>query len=239
MILVGLLVGLLITKTGHYKGFVLAGGVTLMGVGYFLITLLGGADSSPLQLSLAIAVLGIGLGACLQQYTLIVQNNAHRSDLGIATATNQFFRNVGSTVGGGDLRVDHDRVAARGGDREASAAGIPGQALPNVSAGSVLDHNTLTQLPPALAGAIRNGLADALHTTFLVALPIALVALVATIFIKPLPLRDTVNSGEEAGREMLDTLGGQTAPDPDAVPALGRDVPYTRTKERLLGGCSC
>ncbi|WP_035756646.1 MDR family MFS transporter [Granulicoccus phenolivorans] len=231
MILVGLLVGLLITKTGHYKGFVLAG-VTLMGVGYFLITLLG-ADSSPLQLSLAIAVLGIGLGACLQQYTLIVQNNAHRSDLGIATATNQFFRNVGSTVG----------VAIFGSIMTASLPGaiakhLPpeyqGQALPNVSAGSVLDHNTLTQLPPALAGAIRNGLADALHTTFLVALPIALVALVATIFIKPLPLRDTVNSGEEAGREMLDTLG-QTAPDPDAVPALGRDVPYTRTKERLLG----
>lgn len=230
-IVVGLLVGLLITKTGRYKGFVLAG-VALMGVGYFLITLLG-ADSGPLQLGLAIAVLGIGLGACMQQYTLIVQNNAHRADLGIATATNQFFRNVGSTVG----------VAVFGSIMTASLPGaiarhlppeVQGQELPSIDAGSVLDPSTLAGLPPALETAIRTGLADALHTTFLTALPIAAVALVATFFIKAVPLRETISTGEEAGREMLDSMG-QTPPNLDVIPALGRDVPHSRTKERLLG----
>ena len=46
-----------------------------------------------------VALIGIGLGALSQQYTLVVQNAVPRRDLGVATASLQFFRNVGATIG--------------------------------------------------------------------------------------------------------------------------------------------
>lgn len=73
-------------------------GVLTMFGGVWLMTRLD-ADSSQLQLSVAMAVLGVGLGASMQQYTLVVQNAVAKRDLGIATASTQFFRNVGATVG--------------------------------------------------------------------------------------------------------------------------------------------
>jgi hypothetical protein len=60
------------------------------------------------------------------------------------------------------------------------------------------------------------------------------IALVATLFIKELPLRDTVHTPDEAGRELLDTMS-QTAADDELVVPLGRGRERTRTHERLLG----
>ena len=72
--------------------------VVVLGGGIWLLTRLT-AESSQGQLTLAMVVLGIGIGMAMQQYTLVVQNAAERRDLGVATASSQFFRNVGSTVG--------------------------------------------------------------------------------------------------------------------------------------------
>ncbi|MCT4574107.1 MFS transporter, partial [Bacillus thuringiensis] len=44
-------------------------------------------------------VIGLGLGLSMQVYTLVVQNAVRQRDLGIATASIQFFRNIGSTLG--------------------------------------------------------------------------------------------------------------------------------------------
>ena len=72
--------------------------VAIMGVGYWLLSRLG-VDSKQSELTLAMTVIGIGLGLCMQLYTLVVQNNSARRDLGVATAATQFFRNVGNTIG--------------------------------------------------------------------------------------------------------------------------------------------
>src|SRR5690625_7282039 len=58
-----------------------------------------GFHSTKLQLTLATVVLGVGLGACMQPFTIIVQNAVSQRDLGTATASVQFFRNIGGTVG--------------------------------------------------------------------------------------------------------------------------------------------
>ncbi|MDQ3736758.1 MAG: MFS transporter, partial [Actinomycetota bacterium] len=55
--------------------------------------------------------------------------------------------------------------------------------------GAVLDPNTLGRLPDAVATGIREGLAAAMHPVFVAGLPIIGIALVATLFIKELPLR--------------------------------------------------
>ena len=55
--------------------------------------------------------------------------------------------------------------------------------------GTILDPNTLGQLPDAVATGIREGLAAAMHPVFVAGLPIIAIAFVATLFIKELPLR--------------------------------------------------
>ena len=111
MIGLSIISGLVITKTGRYKLQTIAG-ILIMGVGFWLLTQLH-YGSSQLDLTLSMIVFGVGLGMALQVFTLIIQNSSQRKDLGVATASTQFFRNVGSTVGHRRLRHDHDERARR------------------------------------------------------------------------------------------------------------------------------
>jgi EmrB/QacA subfamily drug resistance transporter len=213
LIVMGILAGLVITRTGHYKGIMLTG-VVIMGAGLYLLTRLT-ATSSQTQLTLAMVVLGIGLGLAMQQYTLVVQNSVDRADLGVATASTQFFRNVGSTVGiavFGTVMTSGLAAAITSHLPAEVAARMPAGA---VDAGSVLDPSALAGLPTVVADAVRSGLADQLHEVFLIALPLVVVVFVATLAIKALPLRDTANvevaPAEEAGHELLDSMGQATA----------------------------
>ena len=213
LIVMGILAGLVITRTGRYKAIMLTG-VVVMGAGLYLLTRLT-ATSSQTQLTLAMVVLGTGLGLAMQQYTLVVQNSVQRADLGVATASTQFFRNVGSTVGiavFGTVMTSGMAAAITSHLPVEVAARMPAGA---VDAGSVLDPSALAGLPAVVADAVRQGLADQLHEVFLIALPLALVVFVATLAIKAVPLRDTANvevaPAEEAGHELLDSMGQATA----------------------------
>src|SRR5919107_1962753 len=97
MIVVSIVVGRLITRTGRYKGLMLAGLLVMMG-GYYLLTRLG-YGSTQTDLTLDMIVVGLGLGAVLQTYTLVVQNATSREDLGVATSTTQLSRSLGATLG--------------------------------------------------------------------------------------------------------------------------------------------
>lgn len=191
MIVVSIGVGLLITRTGRYKGFMLAGTLVLLG-GFWLLTRMH-YGSSQTDLTLAMVVVGLGLGATMQTYTLIVQNGAAQADLGVATAATQFFRSVGGTLGIAVLgTIMSSRLVTAIPEHLPPGAGAA-MADRSLDAGSVLDPNVLTQLPDAIATAVRQGMADALHLVFVAAVPLALVAVVATAFIKVLPLRETLH----------------------------------------------
>jgi EmrB/QacA subfamily drug resistance transporter len=203
MIVVSILVGRLITRTGRYKGFVLAG-ILVMGQGYYLLTRLEyGATQT--QLTLAMIVVGLGLGAVLQTYTLIVQNASSRSDLGVATATTQLSRSIGATLGTAifgtimtsGLRTEvpkHLPAEALNGPQAEQLSGGSG-------VGSLLDPNAITQPPEAVAIGIREGLAAAMHPVFVAGIPILAVAFVASLLIKALPLRSV--AFVDADKEML------------------------------------
>ncbi len=233
-IVVGIAAGLLITRTGRYKEIMLLGVLTMFG-GVWLMTRLD-ADSSQLQLSVAMVVLGVGLGASMQQYTLVVQNAVAKRDLGIATASTQFFRNVGATVGiavFGSLMTDGLSRAIT--DRlPPGVAEEMGDSVSSVGVGDVLDPSATAGLPPAVTAAIREGLADRLHVVFLAILPILVIAFFATLAIKAMPLRDTVSTPEEARREFLDTMSQSSGRD-ELVPSLNHyDNEGARTRERVL-----
>ena len=89
--------GRLITRTGHYKAYPVAG-TALAAAGLYLLSTIG-VRTSHLASSLDLLVLGLGLGLFLQVMVLIAQNSAARRDLGAATALVNFARQIGSSIG--------------------------------------------------------------------------------------------------------------------------------------------
>src|SRR5690625_2533547 len=214
MILTSIVVGLLITRTGKYKPFMVAATFLIVGV-YVLLAHLTYGDA-PWQLMLAMVVLGTGLGGTMSTYVLVVQNTARPKDLGIATSATQFFRSAGATVG---IAVFGTIWTSRVGEKVAThlPAGAE-DAMPagGVDVGSVLDPGALAQLPAPVAEAIRNGLADALHDVFVFGIPIVLIAVIATLFLKVLPLRDTLHTADPK-EKVEDALAAEVASEPAPV----------------------
>lgn len=230
LVLVGLLAGMTITRTGRYKELMLVGAV-LLGVGVLLLARLS-ATSSAWEVVGGVGLIGVGLGALSQQYTLVVQNAVARKDLGVATAALQFFRNVGATVG----TAIFGTVLSSGLD-DAIFRHLPPQlvdTMPHgtINAGSVLDSSVITSLPVEVISAVRAGLADQIALIFWVSVPITVFVFICTLLIKPMELRDTLNTPEDAGRELLDTMAQSSG---DVAPVLSGTGSGARTRERLLG----
>ena len=217
MIVLGIVAGTFVTRTGHYKEVMLVG-VAVMGLGSWLLSRLT-YTATQTELTEAMVVMGVGLGLAMQLFVLVVQNAAAPRDLGVATASTQFFRNVGSTVGIAVFGTIMTSGLAR-----AIAAHLPGDVAAQMPAGggsanAVLDPERLQSLPPVVAGAVRQGLAEQLHTVFLLGVPIMVLVFVITMFIRALPLRETVlpqedgrhHDLEEFGNELLDSMS-QSAP---------------------------
>lgn len=190
MVLVSVVVGRLITRTGHYKGFLL-GGTLSMGAGYYLLARLG-RDSFQADIVLATVVVGSGFGALVQTYMLVAQNAAPREDLGVATSTAQLSRCVGAAIGPAVFGA----VMAEGLASERYKSPLPevsgggpqaAESAPGV--GTLLDPSSLARLPPDAAANLRETLAAAMSHVFLAGLAMMVVAFAASLFIKELPLR--------------------------------------------------
>jgi len=224
MIVLGILAGAIVTRTGRYKGIMLFG-VAVMGLGSWLLSRLD-YTATQAELTEAMVVMGVGLGLAMQLYVLVVQNAVASRDLGVATASTQFFRNVGSTVGiavFGSLMTSGLGAAIASHLPPAAAARLPAG---GGSANSVLDPERLRALPPVVADAVRRGLAEQLHTVFLLGIPILLLVFVTTLFIRHVPLRETTHGDgrphdlEDFGNELLDTMSQSTAE--EGQPTAGR-----------------
>lgn len=87
--------GRLITRTGRYRPYPIAG-TALAACG---LTALAVLDAEPLVLGAAMLVIGLGVGLVMQVMVLITQNSADRDDLGVATASVTFLRQIGASAG--------------------------------------------------------------------------------------------------------------------------------------------
>lgn len=234
MILTSIVVGLLISKTGRYRPFLIAGGIIML-IGYGMLVALEYGDSQA-RLTLAMIVIGLGLGLSMQVYTLIVQNAVARRELGTATAAIQFFRNIGSTVGTAVLGTVmtasmttsiSDHIAALPAEDLAALRASGGADVSGLE-NAALDPSALSQLPPILVEPIRMGMSDAMHAVFLTAVPFALIALVLSLFIKHVPLRESVESADELatqpGADAAAELGG-TGTEPQELHTRTGQIP--------------
>lgn len=227
---VGIVVGNLITKTGHYKEFAVAGGAIQIVASFLMLGL--DQQSTKMEVVLATGVLGFGYGLAFQIYMLAVQNAVQRRDLGTATSSLQFFRNIGNTLGtaiAGTIMTTQLMSGIEARMTPELEAKVPTGGLdPN----AVLNPGKLAYLPTELADVMRASLADSMHAVFLVLPVLTALSLIATVFIKPLKLRDTLAQPEDRGREILDSTSMSS---PDQERMLSPEDEHARRRERIMG----
>jgi EmrB/QacA subfamily drug resistance transporter len=97
MIVSSIVSGRLVTRTGRYKPFMIGGGITLI-CGVIALTGIG-PDTTTRDLAWRLALTGIGLGPAQTLFSLVIQNSAPVSEIGVATGMSQFSRQMGATVG--------------------------------------------------------------------------------------------------------------------------------------------
>ncbi|KAA2251384.1 MFS transporter [Solihabitans fulvus] len=194
--------GQLISRYGKWKGFLVGGSVSLVaGLG-----LLGTIDHQTNLVLMGgyLVLLGVGLGLTMQNLVLSVQNGVGLADLGAASSTVTFFRSLGGTMG---VSVLGAVLATQVGSK--IATGIAALHLPpgaRASGGGTLD---IKHLPAPIQAIVRAAYGDAMSELFLIAAAIALVTVVAVLFIKEVPLRTSLDSSTEitqtaAGVEPVD-----------------------------------
>jgi EmrB/QacA subfamily drug resistance transporter len=173
--------GRIISDTGLWKRW-LVGGMVLVIAGLFL---LGTIDE---KTNLAVvgafmAVVGLGLGATMQNLVLSVQNNTRIEDMGAASSVVAFFRSMGGSIG----------VSALGALLATQVADSvrDGRATMGIEPDAHASHSIpdLDTLPAPIRALYEASFGDAVSHLFLVSAPFAVVALVCVLFIKEVPLR--------------------------------------------------
>jgi EmrB/QacA subfamily drug resistance transporter len=224
--------GQLISRTGKYQRIALVG-LVLMNVGMLLVLGMG-ANTDNGSLVRNMIITGLGFGFVLPVYTLSVQNASPYNRLGVVTSAVQFSRSIGSTIGLTVLGTILTNVynpafanaqtpAVKRALALAARSGHPIPTDPTV----LVDPNIQATLRAAFArfpggnqayndlfSAVKVGLLDGLHATFLALVITAILAFVATLFLKEIPLRQ---SNAPAGAGQAAAGQGQAA----AAPALG------------------
>ncbi|MEU4065998.1 MDR family MFS transporter [Streptomyces wedmorensis] len=195
--------GLIITKTGKWKAWLVSGGALAAGG----LGLLGTIryDTEYWHIALFMAVLGLGLGMMMQNLVLCTQNQVAPADLGAASSVVTFFRSLGGAIGVSALgAVMAHRVTSYVKDGLAElgpkAAGAMGQ---GGSGGGIPDMDKLpAPIRTVMESAYGHGVAD----VFLYSAPFALLAFVVTLFIKEVALKsNTVTADEKAAEKVVET----------------------------------
>ena len=184
--------GRLITAHGRWKRY-LVGGMILTITGLALLSTIH-RDTSLFVVGGYMAVLGIGMGATMQNLVLSVQNNTAQSDMGAASSLVAFFRTMGGAVGVSALgtALSH-RVAAN------LAAGLQKLGIePSGEQGTSIPD--MSALPAPVRTVVEHAFGDATGHIFLLATPFAVLAFVAVLLIREVPLRTTIEREDELAR---------------------------------------
>lgn len=206
--------GRTVSRTGHYKVFPIVGSV-ILGIGLALLSTLH-VESPTWLMCTYLAIIGIGIGLALQILTLIVQNSFPGRIVGTATAASNYFRQVGATLGSAivgsvfttrlvNLIVD----MSASGELPASGGGEDGL--------KQLTPAAVNAMPEVLRQPIIHAYNEALLPIFLFLVPLAVIALIALLFVEAKPLATRVEReipaeslAEGQLMEMVDDEGSRT-----------------------------
>ena len=216
-------------KRYHYLGTL---GLILVMAGIFLVAQTTTATPQ-YRVTIAIILVGLGLGATFPLYINAVQSAVERRYLGVVTSNMQFFRNLGGTIAVailGSILANRLPINIKS---QVGALNLPAAALGRIQIGGnprqIFDPAVLAALRSKavhdggaagaaffdkVIGAVREGLAVTLHEMFLIGLVAIGVALVATVFMKEVSLTRTSPG-----------MAGEPSPVPETVEAYEETHP--------------
>jgi len=214
LIVASTLVGQAMVRIRYYR-FLGTGGIVVMLVGMWLLSQVT-VTTSRLEVVRDIVLVGAGLGTTFPLYLTAVQTALPRNFLGVASSQIQFWRQIGGTIGTAVLgSVLAQRLPVHIKEQVANLH-LPSQISGFVSSGGT---NPQTLFDPAqiaarraqagalgpqgaaifdqVLHAIRAGLASTLHEVFLYGAAVLILALIASVFLKDVPLRGQQSAREE------------------------------------------
>jgi len=203
--------GWLITRTGRYKVYPVVG-MVVAAVGLGLLSLMH-VHTSLVVAGAYMLVAGLGIGMVMQVLVLAAQNAVPHADLGVATSGATFFRTMGGAVGvaifGALLahRLSHTIPAAL------AEAGVPLERIRSASgAATASTPAEIADLPEPIHTAVVTGFAEATQTTFLAAVPFAVLGFFLLLLLREIPLRR--HPGGDAHEGTASDLAYQDPPAP-------------------------
>jgi EmrB/QacA subfamily drug resistance transporter len=160
--LVSIVVGQLISRTGRYRIYPIAGSILVVAAMLLFATV--DVDTSTSTTAVYMVILGAGLGGVMQTSTLIAQNSLSPRDIGAGTGASTFLRNMGSSLGVAILGALYTRQLA-------DMSGITPEAL----------H----ALPDVARHAFQVAVAGGVASLFLWCGVVCVAGVVAAVFVKP------------------------------------------------------
>jgi hypothetical protein len=161
--------------------------------------------------ALYMLVLGMGIGGVMQVLVIIVQNGVPHSELGVATSGATFFRSIGGSFGTAIFGAIFANVLVGN-----LARHLHGVALPHGFGSADATPALLRHLPAAVHQGFVAGYAQSIQTVFLVAVPIAALAFLATWLIPQVELKRWPEAGSGTpDADMPASTAAQDAPPAD------------------------
>jgi EmrB/QacA subfamily drug resistance transporter len=181
--------GQVITRTGRYRAFPIAG-TAVVALGLYLLSTMD-ATSSVGVIFVFMFVLGLGLGMVMQVLVLAVQNAVDYADLGVATSGATLFRSIGGSLGTATLgAIFSNRLHSE------LASVLPAGTAARAGTGGEVNPKQIARLPPELHAGYLHAFTSSLSSVFLAASAFAVAGFVLSWFIRELPLRETVATGD-------------------------------------------
>ncbi|MGY1830456.1 MDR family MFS transporter [Geodermatophilus sp. SYSU D01180] len=221
--------GIAISKTGRYKVFPLVG-IVFMTVALLSMSFVVDADTSVWTLVPFMVLLGLGLGFNFQPTILAVQNAVSPREMGVATSSVTFFRQMGGTIGTAvflsvlfsRLPVDIESALTSSTDPRVQQALQSGQLQ---GGGDLSDTSFIQTLPSFLAAPFKTGFSNSIDLVFLIAACVVAIGFFVFLFLPQLALSN--QSGIQAQQAARQTAGEPTGDDAGAqvAQAAGAAVP--------------
>ena len=213
--------GRIMSSTGKYRIFFNTG-TAVMFFGYLYMLLMLDASTPIWVISIGMIMIGLGLGQLMQTTMVASQNSVEAKDIGVATSSATFFRQMGGTfgvavfmsilfgqvadkIGGAFQRADVQEGIAAATKDPAVQANPDNEAILGVLQGGpsaaeqiTLDSSFMIGADDRLTLPFRIGFVESSLTVFLVAIFFVAAAFVISWFIKEIPLRDKSASQEAA-----------------------------------------
>jgi len=205
LVVASILSGQLTSRTGKYKIFPVVGTVILTVAFVLLLTIT--VDTGYNLLYLYFFLIGFGLGLCMQTLLIAVQNSVPARDVGVATSSATFFRQLGGTLGtgvflsllfntlGGNTEKAIARASTDPSFLQSAAAGAAKvgqnvqQYLSSLGGNLTTDSSFLNKLPAIVAHPYQVGFVNSTHVVYIWAAISMAIAFVLVMRIKQVPLR--------------------------------------------------